>query len=446
MRWQGLIGVGLLIVSGITSGQKVRGMGRVMAFGNTTPIDIELPDVGQDMEVDPVRQLLYVSVPARNEIVVISLNSLTIVDLLFVGNRPHGIDLSADGRTLYAALHQATSVAYLDLESGLVSDTIVLGDLLGHSTTWDVVEGQPDRIFVSANPSSGGFAYIVQIDRAAGNALRRVAGQRIIRCAPTFAASPDMSSVYVGECFSPESLYKLSLSTIEAPIVLEDNHGSVSGTSHLEVSPDGARIYLRSGQILRTSDFTQIGSIGAGPSRLNAEGSLAYVAATANRIDLYDTTTRLKVGELAVPCAPSGFGTGMMLVLPDDRGLVTLSGGRICGQLFGEVFSLAVGPGSEDFVTTQVFDAVLRVDPGNQRITSLSATLDGARVPGDKLIAGSTQEGETTLRLPDVRLDRPGDHRFEVELRLANGAELTAVAEWHSIATRETSTGLGTKK
>ena len=140
---------------------------------------------------------------------------------------------------------------------------------LGHSTTWDVVEAKPNRLFVSANPSSSGFAWIVMVKLDEGNQASRVASNRIIRAGPVLAVGPDKKFLHVGEGFSPASVYKLDIEQETAPIVLEDVHGSIvfGGTKHLEVSPDGSRLYLSSGQVLRTETLTGAGFIGSGVSQ-----------------------------------------------------------------------------------------------------------------------------------------------------------------------------------
>lgn len=228
---------------------------------------VELGGIGFDMEINEAQNLLYVSVPSRNEIVVISLKYYEVIDRIIVGSLPHGIDLSQDGYTLYIALNDAGAVAYLDLHTKEVMEVIVEGEL-GDPRAYDVIEPVLNDVFVSANPGGSGFAWIVRINRDEDNAKSRVADERIIRGDPIFAASPDQQFLYVGEGFTPNSLYKLDITPESAPIVLEDQHGLVSGTDNLDVSPDGSRIYLASGQVLRTDTFFETGVIGGGPSKL----------------------------------------------------------------------------------------------------------------------------------------------------------------------------------
>ena len=172
----------------------------------------------------------------------------------------------------------------------------------------------------------------MEVRRDLGNTSKRVASNRIIRCAPNFSVSLDETALYVGECFSPNSIYKLDLTQDDAPIVAEDNHGSISGSYHLEVSPDGSRLYNGGGQILDTGDLTQVGLIGGGSSRLTADGQLAYVATTQGTVEVYDVPTMLLQETLTFAC--SGSGVDAIQLLPNDSGVVVLSGDHLCGASF----------------------------------------------------------------------------------------------------------------
>jgi DNA-binding beta-propeller fold protein YncE len=289
----------------------------------------DLGDFGFDVAVDDARALIYVSLPNRNEIALVSQATSQVVDRVIVGSRPHGIDISDDGSTLWIALNGAGSVAALDLNSLAVTEVIV-GDSLGYSRAYDVVEGEPHRVFVSANPGSGGFAWIVMISVDQGNAYRRVASDDIIRADPVFAKSPDRTALYIGEGFSPNSLYRLDLADPAAPITLEDDHGSVSGTSHMSVSPDGARIYLESGQVLYTSTFIQAGQIGSGISEAGLDGNRVFVGTCARQVqpgfcslEAYDATAFTLVNTIRIePVSPSRLrptAGGVLWVLAGDE-------------------------------------------------------------------------------------------------------------------------------
>lgn len=300
-----------------------------MAFGSneesaTAGLLANLSEVGFDMEFDPVRDQIYVSLPSLNSIVTLSATTFQQVSTDVVGTRPQGISLSSDGERLYCALNTAGSVAAWLIGTATV-DQIIIGTELDDPRTYDVLEVNPDVLLVTSSPSSNGFAYVVKvnIDFVNGHTAQRVASNRIIRARPTLAKSGDGTRAYVGEGFSPNSLYKLDMTQPSAPIILEDDHGSVSGTDRLEVSPDFTRIYLRSGQVLQTSDFNQIGSIGYGVPRLSSDGSLCYVG-TSSEVQVWRTDTYLQVDGVSIP-----YGVNQMLVLPSKGYIAVLAGSHV---------------------------------------------------------------------------------------------------------------------
>ena len=272
------------------------------------PVTVALPGNAHDIAYDQTRNRFYVSVPDQNRIVVVDRADFSVITSVVIAPRPSGIDISHDGSTLFVALNQGSSVAYLDLDTLTVSETINIGTLLDHPSTWDVIEAKPGWIFVTANPDSSGFAYVVLIRRDLGNTASRVASNRIIRAGPRFHRDPLEQFLYVGEGFAPNSLYKLDISSPTAPIVLEDNHGSVSGTQRADVSADGSRILLSSGQILDTATFLQVGAlIPGGVGRFNATATKAYVMTAPSTLTIYDTATQLSLGSQALSCSPASF-------------------------------------------------------------------------------------------------------------------------------------------
>lgn len=296
-----------------------------------TDISVTLPTDGFDMVWDGARKMVYVSLPSLNAIARIDGETWTLVDTVFVGPSPAGISLSLDDSRLFVALNQSSAVAILDLDT-LGLTTVVVGGSTGTGSTytWDVIEGQPGRLFVSANPGSAGFAYIAQVDIASGYIVSRVASNRIIRAAPLFAASPDGTSLFVGEGFSPNSLYKLDLTQWDAPIVLEDVHGSVSGTWHLESSPDGAHLYLGSGQVLRTADLTQAALIDSGRSRFGSSPHEIFVAADSDYVETFSTLTFLETDAFPLPCS-SVSGVDQFVVTPNGAVWLVLGEDHVCG-------------------------------------------------------------------------------------------------------------------
>src|SRR4029079_13372811 len=75
-------------------------------------------DLGADahaLRIDAKRKVIYVSTPVGNRVVFVDLDSFMVQKRVYVGFHPAGLDLSADGNTLYAALNKAGSIAAYDL-------------------------------------------------------------------------------------------------------------------------------------------------------------------------------------------------------------------------------------------------------------------------------------------------------------------------------------------
>ncbi len=237
------------------------------------------------------------------------------------------IDLAADGETLYGTLYGEGDIAYLQLDTGNV-EVVNLSTELDDDRAWDIAEVSPDRIVVSSNPGSNGFAFIVEVRRDLGNVATRVAEQRIIRASPEFAVAENSSSVYVGAGFSPNSLYKLDATLADMPIALEDDHGSVSGTSHLTLNSSGTMIYLASGQVLSTTNFSQIAQFNAGRSWLSEDELSLYIAdGELNAVGVYNTSTRSKIGRYEFGCDMTNIQA--LQVIP-DVGIPVLGDDLVC--------------------------------------------------------------------------------------------------------------------
>lgn len=309
-------------------------LGPVWSFTTNECADPTIPEDAQfeldgltfDMALDEARQLLYVSNVVLHELQIVSIESLQIVARLPMYT-PIGIDISLDGTRLFVALGRSGAVAVVDLETWETSE-IVLEGILGHPGTFDVVEALPNRLFVTAAPGSGGSAFVVMVKLDEGNAAQRVASRRIIRSRPVLEPSPDRRFLYVGEGFNPNSLYKLDITREDAPIILENRHGTVSGTDHLEVSADGDRIFLGSGQVLSTETFQQVGSVGDGVPRYGDGDDLVYVARRPDMIDIYDGQTFQWMDAVTVACSFDRL--AQLIVLPDQAGYLVLGGELLC--------------------------------------------------------------------------------------------------------------------
>ncbi len=295
------------------------------------PVSIQFGSNPHDLAVDGSRSRVYVSLPAENRVAVIDSNSWVEVSSIPVAPSPQGLAMSLDSTRLFVAKNGAGAVAVVDLATGTQSD-ILLTNELDNALTFDVIEARQDELFVSANPSSGGFAYIVKVDLANGNTAQRVASNRIIRCAPTFEVNEARTSLYVGACFSPASMYRLDLTQPTAPIVAEDDHGSIGGTLHFDVNPNGNTLHLRSGQILNADTLDVVGQIGGGIPRFDIDPNRVFVTGPTNTIQTWNTQTQSQIDSVSIPCNFNAFNTpSRFAVLEGETGFIAFQGDRLCG-------------------------------------------------------------------------------------------------------------------
>lgn len=249
-----------------------------------------LGGAGFDSAIDLPRRRVYVSVPARREIVVASLDSGLIFDRMPMPGEPWGLDLSLDGTRLFAAIRDSDAVLEIDLATGAWR-SIPLNGTAAHAATHDVVEAQPDRLFVSADPGSAGTSRIVQVRLDQGDAVSVVADQRSIGHAPKLLASNDGQSLYIGEGIYSYFLYRLNLQDPAAPVMLDETSGSLSRTMKLAIDASGTRLALGSGQVLQTGTFAETGAIPPGAPTVSDAGTQFAVNADPGLVEFFDAQT-----------------------------------------------------------------------------------------------------------------------------------------------------------
>ena len=298
------------------------------------PVALTLPAAQQEIALDESRAVLYASLPTRNTIAVVSTLSWTLLEEIPVPANPRGIALSLDGTRLYTAHYNLGQVSVLDLATRLYT-TISVGTQLNDQRTWDVLEVQPGRLVVTANPSSNGLSYVVQVRLDQGGAQSRIASNRIIRGGPTLEMTRGSRWLYVNEpSFSPDSLYKLDLSLPDAPLVLEDQHGAIGGTYGLAIAPADDKIFLASGQVLGSDTLTQIslitpGGVAACAPLDPARVWYGRVAGGGLQVASYSTASYALVETVPVPGTLTQIND--LLVLPQSGGWLLSGDNKLVG-------------------------------------------------------------------------------------------------------------------
>jgi hypothetical protein len=136
------------------------------------------------------------------------------------------------------------------------------------------------------------------------------------------------STVLIGEQGLPESLYRLDGTDPGLPVVAEDHHGDVEGTQRMAITPDGARVFLGSGQVIRTSDIIPVGAIDEGYPVLEPGGTTAYALSPTHATAFETDTFSPVAGYDLTGC---GFTSEISAaVMSSETTLVIAAGTRIC--------------------------------------------------------------------------------------------------------------------
>ncbi|QBB70137.1 hypothetical protein ELE36_07025 [Pseudolysobacter antarcticus] len=222
---------------------------------------------------DPVRSVIYVSIPGAKQIAVVDLHTYAVSKTIDTpGDMPRGLDLSADSETLYAALSQSGSVLVYKTQ-GETFSSVGIGTQLGSTYTWDIAETSPGVVFASAGEGDGGLSYIARLDLNTMTATR-VANNQIIRASPIFGKDPTGNALYIGEGFFPNSLYKLDITQDLAPISMTAPFDSLVNIDiSIAVSPDGQKLVLGGGEVVRASELTEDGYVGPGVAVYSKDGA-----------------------------------------------------------------------------------------------------------------------------------------------------------------------------
>jgi hypothetical protein len=120
----------------------------------------------------------------------------------------------------------------------------------------------------------------------------------------------------------------LDISLPDAPLVVEDNHGSIISSWSLSLNPSGTRIITAGGQVLRTLDLTQAAALNSGVGAYRPDGMevAVYGASTITR---YDATTMDTLGTISTSaCGITG--GSQFEALQRGRGWLILAGATLC--------------------------------------------------------------------------------------------------------------------
>ena len=272
----------------------------------TTGVYIDVASQVERMMVDPTRPYLYALDKVNNSLHFVNLTTNTVEKTIFVGSTPVDLDINLQGTTLYVANFGSTQIATIDLATRTMTGNIVVDPSVG---TW---QGNPYRLACTAGDT---LAYTsmdqwndLKLVNALTGASLGAASQSIYE--PDLVASPDGTSVYVGESgISTETLYRFNI--VNSKLTLVDQSAGIDSftSATILMTKDDKYVYYAGRKFLANNLKSVLGTFSEAIVAINSYGSLAIGA-----MHIFDGTT-FAVTRMT-PLA-----TSTMAVSPDDKTL-----------------------------------------------------------------------------------------------------------------------------
>lgn len=216
-----------------------------------------------DLVADDARSVLYGSDSNGHKIDVISMATLQVVNQyrLVNGATPKAIALSPDGNELAVAEYGASSIVFLNPQTGQTIASLIPD--AGTNFPWDLVYGRAGRLYSVGNPSSFGMDNIHVIATTTHTEVGISVYPDTPRMCPALAISSDNNSLYVYEsCQSPAKINKFDLTTDTPTSIASSPHADWLSGTNIVLSADDSKIFTDSGQVWNSNLIGQIGSTG----------------------------------------------------------------------------------------------------------------------------------------------------------------------------------------
>jgi len=271
--------------------------------------------------------MVYASNPQHNEIDVVSLATGALQPPIPVGSRPRGLDLSADGKTLYVADSGAEEISVVDLTRRVESRRITVPSRLGgNDRPFSIAVGDRGIALYSTTGDGGGVGgSIYQLDLRSETArLRDDMGTSGARTGMRTAvvASADRSRIVVADTdTSGGDVFVYTAGTDAfSPLVNLDRY-----LQYVGVDGTGSRFVFDAGGLVSNRDLQTEGEIPSGGYgvAVNRAGTIAY-RVQFNSVEVLDLDRRMVTQTIPLP-EPLGLPQGAIALSPDETTLAVLT-------------------------------------------------------------------------------------------------------------------------
>jgi DNA-binding beta-propeller fold protein YncE len=297
-----------------------------------------------DMVLDLSRDLIYVSVPQAQQLVLVAANEGGLVGTIPLPGQPNSLMLSADGVHLYVGMGDSGTLLSIDLNTSRVVQTVDLGALLGRPAVGSIFEMSTGILIVGGFNDFTVASYLVQLDLSNTSTAHRI-GNSQGYCGGHVLTSPDGHYLYVDGANCSASVEKRDLTSAGLDLIMSGPSDGVQGYSLLSgaVSADGTKLYAVGYDGVVTVDTATMRIIGwvlAGRPFLTSDSS-QVLSVSDDSLSRWDTTTYQELGAVKGNCTSIDYvdyGSSAYALWPDRSKFAVLSlgsasvNGSVCVQ------------------------------------------------------------------------------------------------------------------
>ncbi|MDX6766583.1 MAG: YncE family protein [Candidatus Methylacidiphilales bacterium] len=302
-----------------------------------------------DMVRDPIRDIMYCTVPETNSVAAIDTNTLEVIATIYCGSNPAALDVTQDGNLLFVANSGSTTqgIAKIDLQT-----FTLLGYIATTQNCYDVAAGSDKIVYTRENQ--------IRAYNTETGAVLSGAPSGVFIYSGKIALSPDRKTLfYYQSGLSPSTWYKLDVTQWPATVSSSGTYGS--NGSDFALSADGQFITFASGapysvdKLSSTNPTSSFGTFntGAYPRSVtySADGSTLFATHTSGHIDAWDAATYVLKANIIL--------TGEAYSLLTDRKSRVLFAGDIRFQSPNLLRAFFIGQSENDVpLNTEILRAV----------------------------------------------------------------------------------------
>lgn len=274
-----------------------------------------------DVILSSDKSTIYVAKIWSKLVMILSTDSFQKIDSIELQDSPLTLAVNADQTKLYVGLYGLPRFQVIDLATKTVLHDIDVSAEIGADAIGDIYVTGNGLIFAS---SYGG--YVARIDATDNYAVNRVASNEFFTAgSPTFVTDHGNYLYMEESLLSPNSLYKIDMSLENAPIVLEDAHGTIHETRNCALSSDGTLLYLTSGQIVSTNTLKPVGELNSSMFSLQISEQKLYGCFYGNAFERWNLNRVNLSTQVIEKSIPLGFKSQKMFLSADGQSAFLIS-------------------------------------------------------------------------------------------------------------------------